>query len=189
MYRCPKEGQVDLVEGPLSADLKAYCCESCGGAWIAKDTYRTWRQQQPASMPTLPERLPTADEVQFQPAPFDSRAALCPACRHYMVRGRVNLQDGMFFVERCPNCEGIWCDGGEWDVLQRLGLDTHIEDIFSGDWQAQMRALGQAERERQALQEKMGPELAAQIFELADQLEQHPNGDFGVAYLMRRFGE
>ncbi|WP_225889303.1 hypothetical protein [Halomicronema hongdechloris] len=88
-----------------------------------------------------------------------------------------------------PQLRGIWCDRGEWDVLQRLGLDTHIEDIFSGDWQAQMRALEQADRERQALREKMGPELAAQIFELADRLEQHPNGDFGVAYLMRRFEE
>jgi hypothetical protein len=41
-------------------------------------------------------------------------------------------------------------------------------------------------QERRATIDKLGAELAAQIFELADVLKQHPNGDFGVAYLMRR---
>ena len=35
--------------------------------------------------------------------------------------------------------------------------------------------------------EKVGEELANQVFEMAAKLESNPNGDFAVAYLMRRF--
>jgi Zn-finger nucleic acid-binding protein len=133
--------------------------------------------------------LPSAIAPAFHLPALDNRAALCPDCRHYLVRGRVNLQQTSFFVERCPNCKGYWCDGGEWGVLQQLSLHTHLSHIFADSWQAQVKALEAAQRERQATMDKLGPEIAAKIFELADVLEQHPNGDFGVAYLMRRFEE
>ncbi|HEY9761828.1 MAG TPA: hypothetical protein V6D07_04845, partial [Trichocoleus sp.] len=80
-------------------------------------------------------------------------------------------------------------DDGEWEILEKLQLVGHLEHIFSGDWQAQVRLLEQGEREKLATIEKLGPEVAYKIFELADLLENHPNGDFGVAYLMRRFEE
>jgi Zn-finger nucleic acid-binding protein len=102
------------------------------------------------------------------------------------VRGRITLQQGSFYVERCPNCNGIWCDGGEWEILQQLDLHTHIDYIFSADWQALVRDLEHGERERQATIDKLGVDIAQRLFELAELLEQHPNGDFGVAYLMRR---
>lgn len=132
---------------------------------------------------------PMSLNVPFQPAASDNRAGLCPECKHYLVRGRINLQSASFFVERCPNCQGIWCDQGEWDMLEKLDLASHIEYIFTPEWQAQVRTLENAEREKQATIEKLGPEVAAQVFALAEVLENHPNGDFGVAYLMRRFDQ
>jgi Zn-finger nucleic acid-binding protein len=135
---------------------------------------------------SCPVNFPT----DFQPSALDNRAALCPDCQHYLVRGRIQLAtDRAFFVERCPNCKGYWCDRGEWDLLQQLKLDQHLEYIFSDSWQAQVKALSFAIREKAATIEKLGPDIAAKIFELAELLENHPNGDFGVAYLMRRFEE
>jgi Zn-finger nucleic acid-binding protein len=130
--------------------------------------------------------LPLSLSTSFQPAALDNRAALCLDCRSYLVRGRITLPQGAFYVERCPNCNGIWCDGGEWEVLQQLDLQAHINYIFSADWQAQVRELEHTEREKLATIDKLGPDVAQRVFELADLLEQHPNGDFGVAYLMRR---
>ena len=37
-----------------------------------------------------------------------------------------------------------------------------------------------------AIAEKLGDDLADKVFEIATLLKQHPSGDFGVAYLMRR---
>jgi hypothetical protein len=72
-------------------------------------------------------------------------------------------------------------------MLQTLGLDRALHYIFADSWQAQIKELDAVQRERQATIDKLGSELAAQVFDLADQLQNHPNGDFGVAYMMRRF--
>jgi Zn-finger nucleic acid-binding protein len=190
LYQCPKEGNIKLQEGELAPGLTASACPSCGGAWIQPDHYVTWQSQQvDADAAPAVSVLPLTLNTDFQPPPLDNRAALCPACRSYLVRGRVNLAGRSFFVERCPNCKGIWCDAGEWDVLKQLHLHTHIEYLFSPDWQAQVRELEHLERERLATIEKLGPEIARRVFELAELLEEHPNGDFGVAYLMRRFDQ
>ncbi|MBW4484791.1 MAG: zf-TFIIB domain-containing protein [Tildeniella torsiva UHER 1998/13D] len=187
MYQCPKEGEIELQDSQLAPELAVKACPSCGGAWIPPENYVTWQQQQidpeqPVKVTVLPLSLSTS----FQPAALDNRAALCPDCRSYLVRGRITLQQGSFYVERCPNCTGIWCDGGEWEILQQLELQAHIDYIFSADWQAQVRELEHSEREKLATIDKLGPDIAQRVFELAELLEQHPNGDFGVAYLMRR---
>jgi Zn-finger nucleic acid-binding protein len=187
VYQCPKEGEFHLQDSQLPAGPSAQACPSCGGAWISPEHYITWqRQRVDPDAPVQVAVLPLTLRPQFQPGTLDNRAALCPECRSYLVRGRINLNQGSFYVERCPNCSGIWCDAGEWEILQQLDLDAHIDYIFSTDWQNQVRELENSERERLATIDKLGPEIAQRIFELAELLEQHPNGDFGVAYLMRR---
>ena len=187
MYQCPKEGDIDLQDNQLAPGLAVHGCPSCGGSWIPPENYADWQRQQ--NDPDAPIRvavLPLSLHTGFEPAALDNRAALCLDCRSYLVRGRITLPQGSFYVERCPNCNGIWCDGGEWEILQQLDLQAHIDYIFSADWQSQVRELEHTERERMATIDKLGPDVAQRVFELADLLEQHPNGDFGVAYLMRR---
>lgn len=188
LYQCPKEGDVDLQDSQLAPGLPVKACPSCSGAWISPEDYQHWQQQLgQADSPPQVTVLPLAQNLSFQPPPLDNRASLCPNCRSYLVRGRINLKQGSFYVERCPNCQGLWCDAGEWELLEQLDLHTHLEHIFSPEWQAQVRELENGEREKLATIEKLGPDIAGRIFELADLLEHHPNGDFGVAYLMRRF--
>ncbi|MEL7314301.1 MAG: zf-TFIIB domain-containing protein [Cyanobacteria bacterium J06559_3] len=189
--KCPKEPKARLTDGTLAPDLEAKCCPDCGGAWIPPENYIVWQKQRGIDRDQEPQVdvLPSEAGVSFAISPLDNRAALCPDCGHYLVRGRVVLRDSMFFVERCPNCKGYWCDRGEWEILQQLKLDTHLENIFSDLWQNQVKELEATERERRATVEKLGEAIASKIFELADLLEKHPNGDFGVAYLMRRFEE
>ncbi len=187
--QCPKEPKIELTPGNLSYGLQAQCCPECGGAWIPPEHYGEWQQRQgidPGQEPQV-EILPSQVALNFASSPLDNRAALCPDCRHYLVRGRVALQNVTFFVERCPNCKGYWCDRGEWPVLETLKLDKHLEYIFADSWQTKVRQWDLLARERQATMDKLGPDIANKIFELADLLEDHPNGDFGVAYLMRRF--
>jgi Zn-finger nucleic acid-binding protein len=189
--KCPKELTVELAESTLPGGVVAQGCPDCGGAWILPEQYADWQEQQGVDRDREPQVdvLPTQVATDADMSPFDNRAGLCPTCRHYLVRGRVQLKHASFFVERCPNCKGYWCDRGEWEILQQLQLDRHLEYIFSDIWQARVKALDFAERERTATVDKLGPEIADKVFELAKLLENHPNGDFGVAYLMRRFEE
>lgn len=183
--KCSKCKTVMLSDGVLADDLAVKHCVECKGTWIPSSEYEAWQAHQP-KQPVNPEVLTQSLDVDFVQSPFDAKAALCPECNHYLSRARVRLKTP-FYVERCPHCAGIWCDHGEWEVLSKLGLHTTIEQLFSSEWQRQVQKQQHAHQERQATVDKLGSELANRVFELAELLEKHPNGDFGVAYLMRRF--
>jgi Zn-finger nucleic acid-binding protein len=172
------------LDGVLDEKFAVKYCHECKGTWIPASEYEAWQDRQ-ANNPVVPELFSRTLNVDFVQSPFDTKAALCPECQRYLSRAKVNLNTP-FYVERCMHCRGIWCDYGEWDILERLGLHTTIEQLFTNEWQTRSREQQFSAQERQATIEKLGSELAARVFELAEVLANHPNGDFGVAYLMRR---
>jgi len=182
---CPKDRTVELVNDSLSGQLAVHHCPTCEGSWIPPEVYVNWQSQHPQTK-SLASLIDHSLEVECSPSPLDIRAALCPECSAYLARAKVGGRNP-FYVERCPNCKGIWCDRGEWEMLLSLGLASVIDQMFSAEWQSRTREREQLAQERRATIEKLGSELAARLFELAEVLENHPNGDFGVAYLMRRF--
>ena len=185
--QCPKDRKVELVDNQLMGQLAVKHCPDCQGSWIPPEEYTSWQAQQP-SPGELADLIDRFLDVEYTPAPLDAKAALCPECNAYLARARVNTRTP-FYIERCPNCKGIWCDRDEWDTLVKFDLHTIIDQLFSNEWQVRTRERDQLFQERRATIDKLGPELADRIFELAGILEKHPNGDFGVAYLMRRFNQ
>lgn len=179
---CPKCKHSPLLDSTLSGNLAVNSCHSCQGSWIRANDYETWHQENASQEPELFSQI---HQVDYVASPYDNKAALCPDCQRILSRAKVSLKTS-FYIERCSSCNGIWCDGGEWDVLEKLGWHTHIEQLFTTSWQVRMREYQHAEQERQAIVDKVGSEIAHQVFELAAILEQHPNGDFAAAYLMRR---
>ena len=184
--QCPKCKKAMLLDGVLSEQLAVKYCQECKGTWIPASEYEQWQAHQ-ASHPGVSQFPSETLSVDFVQSPFDAKAALCPECQRYLSRARVNLKTP-FYVERCMQCRGIWCDYGEWDILEQMGLHTTIEQLFSNEWQSRARERQFFDKEREATIDKLGSELASQVFELAEALANHPNGDFGVAYLMRRVG-
>lgn len=185
LVHCPKCKQADLVSVVLNKDLKANQCQECEGNWIRTEDYEVWQTKQPQT--EMNWLLPNI-ELNYEPSILDTKAALCPECRRYLSRSKIQL-DKPFYIERCPQCNGFWCDRGEWDILTQLGLHYHLEQVFSSEWQMQMREQKQIYSERQALINKIGMDLAHQIFALAEALRQHEHGDFAAAYIMRQVSE
>lgn len=192
---CPKDLKTPLSPSNLTPEppeLSAYRCDDCKGNWIPSESYQKWRAQHPNPPSPDPSRCREVLNVDFVQSAYDTKAALCPECKHYLARAKVSLKTdsdsaAAFYVERCSNCNGIWCDRGEWEILTKLGWHTTIELLFTQEWQARVRKCELADQERQSLTDKLGDDLAQQVFQLASVLEKHPNGDFAVAYLMRRF--
>ena len=184
--QCPKCKKAMLLDGVLSEDLAVKYCQECKGTWIRASEYEAWQVRQ-ATNPRVSGLPSETLSVDFVVSAFDTKAALCPECQRYLSRAKVNLKTP-FYVERCTQCRGIWCDYGEWDILRKLGLHTTIEHLFTNEWQSRSRERQFFDQERQATMDKLGHELASRVFELAEVLANHPNGDFGVAYLMRRVG-
>ncbi len=183
--QCPKDKKVELVDATLLDSLAVNCCPSCQGTWIPAGNYETWQAQH--SQLDVPPNLFTQEQSSdFIPSAFDAKAGLCPECGSYLTRVKVNLKTP-FYLERCSSCNGIWCDRGEWEVLQHANLHTQIQQLFAPKWQIQMREVQHHQQERQILIDKLGADLAADLFALADALENHNHGDFALAYIMRRF--
>jgi Zn-finger nucleic acid-binding protein len=184
--QCPKCKHPDLHSQTKVKGLKVQECPSCEGLWINCDEYENWQVKQPP--PTEEKWQAQTTDHNFSGSEYDAKAALCPECRRYLSRAKIPVEPP-FYVERCPQCNGIWCDGGEWEILEKMDLHYHLEKLFSSEWQIKVREYQQSQKERKALIDKMGFELANQIFDLAAILQNHPSGDFGVAYLMRQVSE
>lgn len=183
--QCPKCRDIELTDLVLADDLTSYHCSKCEGDWLSGDRYQTWQTAQtPANFANT--QLVLNETV--TPSATDDKAALCPECRRYLSRVKIPVNNP-FYLERCPECNGFWCDRQEWNILQKLSLHTHLEYIFTAEWQHKVREQQHNVSERQALIEKLGQELAAAVFQMGDQLAAHPNGDFAVAYLARHVTE
>ena len=126
-------------------------------------------------------------DTDFKPSETDSKAALCPdpACRRYLSRAKVPTATP-FYLESCSDCNGFWCDHQEWEILQELTLHTSLEYVFTTEWQHKVRDQQHTVSERQALIQKLGKELAEEVFVMGDKLAESENGDFAVAYLARQ---
>ncbi|OKH18620.1 zf-TFIIB domain-containing protein [[Limnothrix rosea] IAM M-220] len=183
--QCPKCREIELTDFDLGEELTSYHCEQCEGDWLSGERYQAWQQTQdrPAIVNTTLNL-----KSDFSPGETDSKAALCPECRRYLSRAKIPVVTP-FYLERCPECNGFWCDRQEWDILQKLSLHTSLEYIFTSEWQHKVREQQHSVSERQALIQKLGQDLATEVFDLEEKLAATKDGDFAVAYLARRVTE
>jgi Zn-finger nucleic acid-binding protein len=183
--QCPKCREVELADLVLAGDLTSYHCQKCEGDWLSGERYQAWQNNQ-----DRPSKINTNLHLDnpVKPGETDGKAALCPECRRYLSRVNVPVEQS-FYLERCPECNGFWCDRQEWDILQKLSLHTSLEYLFTSEWQHKIREQKQSVSERQALIHKLGEELANEVFELGKKLADQTNGDFAVAYLARQVAE
>ncbi len=180
--QCPK-CKSDLVNGILSDRLITKHCQDCQGEWISGVNYQTWRSER-TDLTIDPDFLVKNYDLPHTASSVDWKTAPCPECGRIMSRAKIAIKNA-FYLEHCLTCSGIWCDAGEWEVLEKLGLHTNVPQVFSNTWQAEVRASHLNELERQAIVDKIGIEMAERVFDLAEALSKHPNGDFAAAYLMR----
>ncbi|NJK33703.1 MAG: zf-TFIIB domain-containing protein [Oscillatoriales cyanobacterium SM2_2_1] len=184
--RSPKVKGANLEPSQVTPGLPSQTCPSSQGHWIAAAAYEAWQSQQLQQLREPPtEEINWLQDLRISAAETDIRAGLCPECGIILTRLRVPLKTP-FYLERCAACSGIWCDRGEWQILEQLGLHIRIPQMFSSQWQMQVREQVLHDQERQSLAEKLGPDLAQRVMGLAETLESHPHSGFAIAYLTRR---
>ncbi|TAG88043.1 MAG: hypothetical protein EAZ09_01145 [Oscillatoriales cyanobacterium] len=183
---CPKCKHPNLEGGTLAGSMSVQWCPNCYGIWIPGREYEAWQTSQRQWLLKSDKRKPGAIPIEFTPSPYDSKAALCPEDGHYLSRAKVPFSRVPFYIERCMLCGGIWLDNGEWDILESLGFHMEIDQMFSPNWQSKARLQELAERERQVLIEKLGPDVAGYVMELAEVLADHPHADCAATYILRK---
>ncbi len=106
---CPKCDQQSLVSRDVRG-IQVDQCEQCGGVWC-----------DPTELPKL-LALGSAEAGQVArgrpDAGVSSRAGKCPRDGRPMIRV-ASAKKREVILETCPECRGVWLDGGELKLLLR----------------------------------------------------------------------
>ncbi|MBN2020361.1 MAG: rhomboid family intramembrane serine protease [Sedimentisphaerales bacterium] len=113
-------------------------CVNCGGIWFDRDELLPFVKDLSDKHPFSPEE-PTF----FRPrdvndlSRLDEERRICPRCQCTMKKVDY-CADSNIFIDRCPNCRGVWTDYGEARRIARYlksnpAAVTFAEDVVSKD--------------------------------------------------------
>ena len=114
--KCPICKADTLGPTMLENDLPALICSRCAGIWIPSNLYRSWQQHVPSVGTDV-----RSTEKPIDPTWDTRELKLCPDCGHIMARYKT-FPGVDYYLDRCRNCNGIWFDKNEWDVLVERNL-------------------------------------------------------------------
>lgn len=176
--QCPSCETIELHSIYLEDSLPAHTCGNCGGIWVASTHYWTWLEQGATS---LSEQL----EGDTSPVPTTDmqRAGICPWCGHLLLKYKVT-HDIPFTLDQCGHCNSFWFDKHEWDVLKNHNLHIMVHKVSTVPWQRRIRA-AESQRNWQAFyHQKFGAADYDEIQRVRTWLQQHPERDRLIAYLI-----
>lgn len=173
---CPTCGTAQsLTIGEIAPGLDSFRCANCLGNWVRLDQYLSWRDRSPSSEATPPVSATTATE----PPPVLRR---CPDCSFILARYRV-ASDASFVLDRCRNCHGVWFDRDEWELIGARGLALRLADVFSDEWQRDIRQAEQAAAIERLFENRLGSAELARAREVREWVNSHPKKSDILAYL------
>lgn len=131
MIRCPhcnlpmKEVSARANPGTL---IVLDQCGGCGGIWCDK-----WEL-----FPVDPDeasRLDPVDEgLLCKPVQIEKTPLYCPRCTGRLETFREPLLPPDLRLERCPRCEGIWLNRGEFSRFKRFQKKSRVERMDKEEW-------------------------------------------------------
>jgi Zn-finger nucleic acid-binding protein len=167
-----------LVHAMLTEGLAGYSCGKCLGTLVSLVAYRAWRER------TGGHETPPAPAI-ADAVPADSVGAKkCPKCRSLMSKYRISSEKANR-LDYCPNCEEIWLDDGEWQLVESLVVSGEFTKVFTQAWQYAVRAGVTDAMAEQRLRELLGPDYE-RFTEFARWLDAQPAKQEIVAQLARR---
>ena len=164
-------GSIVLLEG-----LPARQCSNCKGVSISSNAYLSWRR-------TLGQELPSkVGAIDIDPSWEVKELKLCPDCGHVMARFKI-LPDTEFYIDRCRNCNGMWLDQHEWEVLIDRNLHDNLNEFFTRPWQDNLRATETRNHLEQIYLEKLGEDDYDNVKQVRQWLKGHPMRGMILAFL------
>jgi Zn-finger nucleic acid-binding protein len=178
--RCPVcKPAPELQPQTPDASPTVHACPNCHGTWVRAADYWRWRAEHRADLAAAAP-APTAG-ARSEPADTDG-LKLCPEDGHILGRYRVGHGLG-FAVDHCRNCDGVWLDANEWEALRQAGVHGSLTEIYSEEWQREVRAEDRREREQAQWIRQLGEADFARVREVREWLDAHPHRSELYAFL------
>ncbi|MEZ4527879.1 MAG: zf-TFIIB domain-containing protein [Desulfobacterales bacterium] len=138
-------------------------CARCGGMWMMPEEIEA----------CLKSGFKTVHSPEEGKVTEDHATGLCPNGHGIMTRAKVDLEPP-FFLEKCPHCNGIWFDKGEWNRLAETDMISHLFDFWSNSWKKEQQEIKTRKRLEDMQKERFGIQLHEQILQLAGKANNHP---------------
>jgi Zn-finger nucleic acid-binding protein len=177
MPRCPTCLDPGLQHILVADSLPAHLCPNCNGLLIGLVAYRRWREIEPISS------VADAEHRNSIITEDTKNAKACTKCKSVMTKYRIS-SDAPNRIDFCVNCEDIWLDDGEWELIDSLIGSKHLATITTQPWQRRIRKETVKRMEHERLESVFGDEYV-KVSEFAEWLEGHESRDEILAYLQR----
>lgn len=110
LMNCP------TCEAPLEArtryNVRVDTCAKCRGMWFDTATLRRYLGRLLTERKDIPHDTPELHKQAAAVKNLKEETRACPRCE--IAMGKINYAyDSNVFLDRCPECEGLWVDDGE----------------------------------------------------------------------------
>lgn len=173
--KCPVCKDNLLQATVLDWEMPAYKCDRCEGVWIPANDYLAWLKDQGAHA-HLDHAAATASPMDVPSPKF------CPNCSKVMRRFKV-LPNVDLYLDRCSQCNGVWCDQNEWGWLVANNLQDKINLLFTQPWQTRLREQETKTALEKVYLERFGEVDYSKLKEIWIWLRFHPQRGMLLAYL------
>ena len=123
MLNCPK--CLGKLDEKVVEKVKIDVCWLCEGIWFDKNELEKVLKADAKDIKTKTRELDRkefdgkeASDISFE---YDKKTGKCPKCANETELERKNYEN-VIFADECPNCQGIWLDGGEIHRLRGCTL-------------------------------------------------------------------
>lgn len=179
-FHCHCSARQSLIPSTENG-LRQWTCGRCGGRRILLADYQAWRKKSIVPEPSE-ATLAVAD---YQEAPG---LRLCQSCGRIMSRYRVG-QELSFHIDRCAECQSIWLDGMEWELLAEHHYQHRLDEILSDRWQKALQQADLEARRQQNLKARFGEADYERLCSLRSWLTEHPRRQEMLAFLATPSGK
>jgi Zn-finger nucleic acid-binding protein len=172
---CPVCQRSSLLQSNLEEGLPCLSCSECGGSLIDAEAYAAWRQsaQGKSAADSTKDGTPTPMSLVSGEM---SKLKFCPRCSHILIKYKIGLEFD-FTIDRCGHCGGAWLDKNEWEILKSRKLHSQIYDMFSHEWQSEIRANEHRQAMENILRERLGNADYDEFQRVKTWLDNHPKAD------------
>ena len=88
-------------------------------------------------------------------------------------------------IDYCPDCDDVWLDGGEWELIDALVGSDSLAAITTQPWQYRVTKNIEANLEEKRLRALLGNDYE-RLLETSDWLDGHPARQEILAYFVEK---
>lgn len=119
--RCSTALSTATIDDAYFTPIEVEQCDLCNGMWLSSDTLeRVENVYEPVLIEfrDIPSKEDQYEEMQ------------CPQCESVTMVKSVHERDKNVVIDSCPQCHGVWLDGGELEAIQKENVFLVLKRLF-----------------------------------------------------------